>query len=69
VNLEFDIYEEMIEQEMDNLLQHSTSMLHIWSDEESEQQISCEHIVGDDKETIPYVDVAGQTNSERGGTS
>ncbi|KAK5655668.1 hypothetical protein OQA88_5601 [Cercophora sp. LCS_1] len=61
----FDIHEDTPEQEMTNLLQHSTRTLDISSDEESEQRARREHAEGRDKENIPPADDVSQTNSAR----
>lgn len=61
----FDIHEDTPEQEMTNLLQHSTCVLDISSDEESEEKASRERAEGRDKENIPPVDDVSQTSSRR----
>lgn len=61
----FDIHEDTPEQEMTNLLQHSTCTLDISSDEESEQRARREQAEGRDKENIPPADDVSQTNSAR----
>ncbi|KAK3325038.1 hypothetical protein B0H66DRAFT_109267 [Apodospora peruviana] len=58
----FDIHEDTPEQEMTNLLQHSTCTLDISSDEESEQRASRERAEGRDKENIPPADDVSQTS-------
>lgn len=58
----FDIHEDTPEQEMTNLLQHSTCVLDISSDEESEQKARRERAEGRDKENIPPVDDVSQTS-------
>ena len=57
----FDIHEDTPEQEMTNLLQHSTCVLDISSDEESEQRARRERAEGRDKENIPPADDVSQT--------
>lgn len=59
----FDIHEDTPEQEMTNLLQHSTCTLDISSDEESEQRARREQAEGRDKENIPPADDVSQTTS------
>ncbi|KAM6518834.1 hypothetical protein FSOLCH5_007597 [Fusarium solani] len=49
----FEIHEDTPEQEMTNLLQHSTCVLDISSDEESERKRSRDRAEGRDKENIP----------------
>ncbi|KAI9149610.1 hypothetical protein HJFPF1_11665 [Paramyrothecium foliicola] len=61
----FDIHEDTPEQEMTNLLQHSTCTLDISSDEESEQKARREKDEGRDKENVPPVDDVSQTSSRR----
>ncbi|KAF7561003.1 hypothetical protein G7046_g3134 [Stylonectria norvegica] len=61
----FDIHEDTPEQEMTNLLQHSTCVLDISSDEESERKASREQAEGRDKENIPPVDDVSQTSARR----
>src|SRR3569833_3988350 len=56
----FDIHEDSPEQEMPNLLQHSTCVLDISSDEESEQKARREKAEGRDKENIPPADDVSQ---------
>ena len=58
----FDIHEDTPEQEMTNLLQHSTCTLDISSDEESEQRARRERAEGRDKENIPPADDISQTS-------
>jgi len=58
----FDIHEDTPEQEMTNLLQHSTCVLDISSDEESEQRARRERAEGRDKENIPPADDVSQTS-------
>ena len=58
----FDIHEDTPEQEMTNLLQHSTCTLDISSDEESEQRATRERAEGRDKENIPPADDISQTS-------
>lgn len=57
----FDIHEDSPEQEMTNLLQHSTCVLDISSDEESEQKARRERDEGRDKENVPPADDVSQT--------
>ncbi|KAJ6440166.1 thymidylate kinase [Purpureocillium lavendulum] len=57
----FDIHEDTPEQEMTNLLQHSTCVLDISSDEESERKASRERDEGRDKENVPPPDDVSQT--------
>lgn len=61
----FEIHEDTPEQEMTNLLQHSTCVLDISSDEESEVKASRERAEGRDKENIPPMDDVSQTSSRR----
>ena len=61
----FDIHEDTPEQEMTNLLQHSTCTLDISSDEESERRARREQIEGRDKENVPPADDISQTTSAR----
>lgn len=61
----FDIHEDTPEQEMTNLLQHSTCVLDISSDEESERKASREQAEGRDKENIAPADDVSQTSSRR----
>lgn len=61
----FEIHEDTPEQEMTNLLQHSTCTLDISSDEESERKASRERAEGRDKENIPPPDDVSQTSSRR----
>ncbi|KAH8734037.1 hypothetical protein BGZ61DRAFT_343792 [Ilyonectria robusta] len=61
----FEIHEDTHEQEMTNLLQHSTCTLDISSDEESERKASRERAEGRDKENIPPPDDVSQTSSRR----
>ncbi|ROT34597.1 hypothetical protein SODALDRAFT_286293 [Sodiomyces alkalinus F11] len=61
----FDIHEDTPEQEMTNLLQHSTCVLDISSDEESEEKATRERAEGRDKENIPPSDDVSQTTSGR----
>ncbi|PFH55195.1 hypothetical protein XA68_10463 [Ophiocordyceps unilateralis] len=55
----FDIHEDTPEQEMTNLLQHSTCVLDISSDEENERKDMDE---GRDKENVPPADDVSQTS-------
>ncbi|KAK3328594.1 hypothetical protein B0T19DRAFT_401338 [Cercophora scortea] len=59
----FDIHEDTPEQEMTNLLQHSTCTLDISSDEESEKRARRERDEGRDKENIPPADDVSQTSA------
>ncbi|KAI1266571.1 hypothetical protein F5Y18DRAFT_361122 [Xylariaceae sp. FL1019] len=59
----FDIHEDTPEQEMTNLLQHSTCVLDISSDEESESRLQRERAEG--KENVPPVDDVSQTSRPR----
>ncbi|GAB0133695.1 hypothetical protein EsDP_00002095 [Epichloe bromicola] len=61
----FDIHEDTPEQEMTNLLQHSTCVLDISSDEESEQKARRENAEGRDKENVPPSDDVSQTPARR----
>lgn len=61
----FDIHEDSPEQEMTNLLQHSTCVLDISSDEESEQKARRHRDEGRDKENIPPSDDISQTSARR----
>ena len=61
----FDIHEDTPEQEMTNLLQHSTYVLDISSDEETEQKARRETEDGRDKENVPPVDDVSQTSTRR----
>ncbi|KUI62420.1 hypothetical protein VP1G_09541 [Cytospora mali] len=64
----FDIHEDTPEQEMTNLLQHSTCLLDISSDEECEQKLRREKAEGRGKENIPPADDVSQTSVRRGTT-
>ncbi|KAF7539146.1 hypothetical protein G7054_g2344 [Neopestalotiopsis clavispora] len=59
----FDIHEDTPEQEMTNLLQHSTCILDISSDEESESRLERERAEG--KENVPPADDLSQTSRPR----
>ncbi|KAI1505697.1 hypothetical protein F5X99DRAFT_367384 [Biscogniauxia marginata] len=59
----FDIHEDTPEQEMTNLLQHSTCVLDISSDEESESRRQRERAEG--KENVPPADDVSQTSRPR----
>ncbi|KIH92364.1 hypothetical protein SPBR_02813 [Sporothrix brasiliensis 5110] len=61
----FDIHEDTPEQEMTNLLQHSTCVLDISSDEESELKARRERAEGRDKENIPPPNDVSQTSAAR----
>jgi hypothetical protein len=65
----FDIHEDTPEQEMTNLLQHSTCTLDISSDEESESRAKRDRLEGRDKENIPPPEDVSQTSLARGGPS
>ncbi|KAL2265919.1 hypothetical protein VTJ83DRAFT_5271 [Remersonia thermophila] len=65
----FDIHEDTPEQEMTNLLQHSTCTLDISSDEESESRAKRDRAEGRDKENIPPPEDVSQTSLARGGPS
>jgi hypothetical protein len=65
----FDIHEDTPEQEMTNLLQHSTCTLDISSDEESEIKARAEKAEGRDKENIPPADDVSQTSARRAAAS
>lgn len=60
----FDIHEDTPEQEMTNLLQHSTCTLDISSDEETEQRAKRDGAEGRDKENIPPPDDVSQTSTQ-----
>lgn len=61
----FEIHEDTPEQEMTNLLQHSTCMLDISSDEECEKKLRKEKAEGRGKENIPPADDISQTSTRR----
>lgn len=61
----FDIHEDTPEQEMTNLLQHSTCTLDISSDEESERKARRDRDEGRDKENVPPMDDVSQTQAAR----
>ncbi|KAF4466246.1 hypothetical protein FALBO_6897 [Fusarium albosuccineum] len=61
----FEIHEDTPEQEMTNLLQHSTCVLDISSDEESQRKLNRDRAEGRDKENIPPADDVSQTSSRR----
>ncbi|KAF3771101.1 hypothetical protein M406DRAFT_344482 [Cryphonectria parasitica EP155] len=61
----FDIHEDTPEQVATNLLQHSTCMLDISSDEECEQKMQREKAEGRGKENIPPADDVSQTSIRR----
>jgi len=65
---EFDIHEDTPEQEMTNLLQHSTCRLDISSDEECQRKASREKAEGRGKENVPPADDVSQTSVRRGTT-
>ncbi|KAL7919782.1 hypothetical protein ACQKWADRAFT_300414 [Trichoderma austrokoningii] len=60
----FDIHEDTPEQEMTNLLQHSTCTLDISSDEETEQRAKRDGAEGRDKENIPPPNDVSQTSAQ-----
>ncbi|KAL1845811.1 hypothetical protein Daus18300_014440 [Diaporthe australafricana] len=62
---EFDIHEDTPEQEMTNLLQHSTCRLDISSDEECKQKSGREKAEGRGKENVPPADDISQTSARR----
>lgn len=61
----FNIHEDTPEQEMTNLLQHSTCVLDISSDEETEQKARHARAEGRDKENIPPANDVSQTSRPR----
>lgn len=61
----FDIHEDTPEQEMTNLLQHSTCLLDISSDEECEQKLRREKAEGRGKENVPPAGDVSQTSVRR----
>ncbi|ROW09301.1 hypothetical protein VPNG_05888 [Cytospora leucostoma] len=61
----FDIHEDTPEQEMTNLLQHSTCLLDISSDEEFQQKLRRERAEGRGKENVPPADDVSQTSVRR----
>lgn len=65
---EFDIHEDTPEQEMTNLLQHSTCLLDISSDEECKQKLGREKAEGRGKENVPPADDISQTSARRATT-
>jgi hypothetical protein len=65
---EFDIHEDTPEQEMTNILQHSTCRLDISSDEECQRKASRERAEGRGKENIPPADDISQTSVRRATT-
>lgn len=65
---EFDIHEDTPEQEMTNLLQHSTCRLDISSDEECQRRASREKAEGRGKENVPPADDVSQTSVRRATT-
>lgn len=65
----FDIHEDTPEQEMTNLLQHSTCTLDISSDEESESRARRDRAEGRDKENIPPADDISQTSPRPANTA
>ncbi|KAJ4416535.1 hypothetical protein N0V82_006657 [Gnomoniopsis sp. IMI 355080] len=64
----FDIHEDTPEQEMTNLLQHSTCMLDISSDEECAQKMRKDRSEGRGKENIPPANDVSQTSTRRNTT-
>lgn len=62
---EFDIHEDTPEQEMTNLLQHSTCRLDISSDEECERKLGREKAEDRGKENVPPADDVSQTSARR----
>ncbi|KAG6356081.1 hypothetical protein INS49_015466 [Diaporthe citri] len=65
---EFDIHEDTPEQEMTNLLQHSTCRLDISSDEECERKLGREKAEDRGKENVPPADDVSQTSARRATT-
>ncbi|POS74701.1 hypothetical protein DHEL01_v206906 [Diaporthe helianthi] len=65
---EFDIHEDTPEQELTNLLQHSTCRLDISSDEECQRKASREKAEGRGKENVPPADDISQTSVRRAAT-
>ncbi|ROW01962.1 hypothetical protein VMCG_05606 [Cytospora schulzeri] len=65
----FDIHEDTPEQEMTNLLQHSTCLLDISSDEECAQKLRREKAEGRGKENVPPADDVSQTSVRRATTT
>lgn len=61
----FAIHEDTPEQEMTNLLQHSTCTLDISSDEETENKQHHERDEGTDKENVPPSDDVSQLSQQR----
>lgn len=59
----FDIHEDTPEQEMTNLLQHSTCVLDISSDEETRLKARRDKDEGRDKENVPPMDDISQTSA------
>lgn len=66
---EFDIHEDTPEQEMTNLLQHSTCRLDISSDEECERRLGREKAEDRGKENVPPADDVSQTSARRATTT
>lgn len=62
---EFDIHEDTPEQEMTNLLQHSTCRLDISSDEECERRLGRQKADDRGKENVPPADDVSQTSARR----
>lgn len=65
---EFDIHEDTPEQEMTNLLQHSTCRLDISSDEECGRKLGREKAEDRGKENVPPADDVSQTSARRATT-
>ncbi|KAI3390794.1 hypothetical protein diail_8663 [Diaporthe ilicicola] len=65
---EFDIHEDTPEQEMTNLLQHSTCRLDISSDEECERRLGRVKTEDRGKENVPPADDISQTSARRATT-
>ncbi|RDA89603.1 hypothetical protein CP533_5990 [Ophiocordyceps camponoti-saundersi (nom. inval.)] len=62
---DFEIHEDTPEQEMTNLLQHSTCILDISSDEENELKARRDSVEGRNKENIPPTDDVSETSISR----
>ena len=58
----FDIHEDTPEQDLTNMLQHSTCVLDISSDEETESKMTREQAEGRDKENVPPFGDVSQTS-------
>ncbi|KAL2754760.1 hypothetical protein ACRALDRAFT_1077027 [Sodiomyces alcalophilus JCM 7366] len=61
----FDIHEDTPEQETTNLLQHSTCVLDISSDDDTEEKAMRARAEGRDKENVPPADDVSQTTASR----